>query len=74
MTMRPLSSYVLDVQAGTVGASVSMTGLNDAAIPIKAITGADDIRGRFFGFRLEGANINSAFRYLGAVLRGRRLD
>ena len=73
MTMRPLSSHVLDVQGGTVGAAVTVDGLNGTA-PIKAITGADDIRGRFFGFRLEGANINSAFRYLGSVLRGRRLD
>lgn len=71
ITVAPISSNILDVQAGTIGAAVTIPGL-DAASPVKAVTGLS-ATGRFFGFKLTGSNQQSAFRYLGALLRGRRV-
>ena len=70
INLSPISSSVLDVQAGTIGSAVAIPGLNDTA-PVKAITGLS-ATGRFFGFKMTGANANSVIRYLGAFLRGRR--
>ena len=65
------TSYVLDVQAGTIGTAVAIPGLN-GTVPVKAIVGIA-ATGRFFGFKLTGDNVNSVFQYLGAILRGRRV-
>ena len=70
MQISPLTSNILDIQAGTVGVAKTIPGL-DSASPVKAPVGGI-VTGRFFGFKLEGSNVNSAFRYLGALLRGRR--
>ena len=70
MQVAPVTSNILDTQAGTLGVAKSIPGLNSAS-PIKAPVGGLST-GRFFGFRLEGSNVNSVFRFLGALLRGRR--
>ena len=71
LTITPVSSSILDVQAGTLGTAVDVAGLN-AASPVKAPVGAK-LTGRFFGFQMVGDNVNSVWRYLGAYLRGRRV-
>lgn len=68
----PVTSNVLDTQAGTLGTAVVVPGLNTTPSPVKAVVGFDST-GRFFGFQLTGANANMTFRYLGALLRGRRV-
>lgn len=71
MTVAGVASNVMDVQAGTVGTAINIPGLNSTA-PVKAVTGVN-VTGRFFGLQIIGSNVNSLFRYLGAILRGRRL-
>ena len=70
MQISPVTSNILDIQAGTVGTGKAVPGLN-ATTPVKAPVGGVET-GRFFGFRLEGSNVNSVFRYLGGLLRGHR--
>ena len=70
MQISPVTSNILDIQAGTVGAGKAIPGLNSPT-PVKAPVGGVET-GRFFGFRLEGSNVNSVFRYLGGLLRGHR--
>lgn len=73
LTVTPVTSYILDVQGGTDGTAVTVPGdLNAASQPIRAIVGMNTT-GRFLGFRLTGDNLNSLFKYLGAVLRGHRV-
>ena len=73
LTVTPVTSYILDTQGGTDGTAVDIPGdLNAASQPIKAIIGVN-VTGRFLGFRLSGDNLNSVFKYLGALIRGHRV-
>jgi hypothetical protein len=68
-----VASNILEAAGGNVATAVGMQGLNDATQPMKTPVGASEIKGRFFGFQLSGENTNSIIRYLGAILRGRRV-
>lgn len=73
LTVTPVTSNILDTQGGTDGTAVDIPGdLNAASAPIKAVVGVF-ATGRFLSFRLTGDNLNSVFKYLGAILRGQRL-
>ena len=77
LTVTPVTSFILDTQGGTDGTAVDIPGdLNAASTsaqwPIKAVVNATAM-GRFLSFRLSGDNINSVFKYLGAILRGHRV-
>lgn len=72
MLLVSVTSNVLD-EVGTPSTAVLVPGLNDASQPIKVPVGLMR-SARFLGFTLFGANPDSVFRYLGAILRGRRLS
>lgn len=73
LTVTPVTSNILDTQGGTDGTAVDLPGdLNATPVPVKAVVGVV-ATGRFLSFRLAGDNLNSAFKYLGAILRGHRV-
>ena len=73
MTVAPVTSNVLDARSGDLGAGSLLPGLNDTIQPVKAPIGVLQTA-RWMGRQLFGATTNSVFRYLGAILRGRRLS
>ena len=74
ITITPVTSNVLDTQGGTDGTAVALPGdLNAASTVVKSIVGVV-ATGRFLSFRATCGNINAAFRYLGAILRGHRVS
>ena len=74
LTVTPVTSNILDAQGGTDGTAVDLPGdLNASSAPIKVPVGIV-VTARFLGFRLTGDNLNSVFKYLGAILRGHRLS
>jgi len=72
LTVAPVVSYILDKPTGTPGIGVLVPGLNDTSQPVKVPVGMFQTA-RFLGLQMFGDNANSVFRYLGAILRGRRL-
>ena len=70
MSVAPVTSNILDNQGGTVGTE-RVFGLSAAVSPVKAPIG-QMATGRFLSWYLKASNVNSAFRYLGSLIRGRR--
>ena len=74
LTVTPIASHILDTQGGTEGTGVVLPGdLNASSQPVKTPVGVTTV-GRFLGFKLVGDNINSLYKYLGAILRGHRVS
>lgn len=73
LVMAPVTSNILDTRFGSPSTGSSIPALNDASQPVKAPIGVVQAA-RWLGFTLLGANTNCVFRYLGAILRGRRLS
>lgn len=69
--LAPITSNVLD-EVGTPGTGIPLPGLDASSQPVKVPVGIFR-SARFIGFQLFGTNVDSVFRYLGAILRGRRL-
>lgn len=73
ITLAPVTSYILDEITGTPGTGFLVPALNDTVQPVKVPIGVIQ-RARWLGFVLFGGNANCVFRYLGAILRGRRVS
>ena len=73
LLLAPVTSNILDTRSGTPGTAVPVPGLNDTVQPVKVPVGIFQAA-RYLGFTLFGSNDNCVFRYLGAILRGRRLS
>lgn len=71
ITLVPLVSHILDVHTPAGGVGATVPGVNVAS-PVKAPVGFFETA-RHIGLQLFGANTDSVFRYLGAILRGRRI-
>lgn len=69
--LAPVTSNVLD-EVGTPGTGIAIPGLDATSQPVKVPVGIFR-SARFIGLQLFGTNVDSVFRYLGAILRGRRL-
>lgn len=72
ITVAPITSNILDEPTGTPGTGYLVPSLNATSQPVKVPIGQVQTA-RFLGFTLFGPNTNCVFRYLGAILRGRRL-
>lgn len=70
LTVKPVSSYILDAPGGTLGAgqTIDLT----ATTAVKESKGAD-VAGRFFGLRYEFSSASKP-RWMGARVAGRRLE
>ena len=73
MMVAPVTSNVLDATSGTLGIGVLIPSLDATSQPVKVPQGVYQTA-RWLGLQLLGANINCVFRYLGAILRGRRVS
>lgn len=71
ITVAPIASQTLE-EIGTLGIGALVPALNDTVQPVKVPVGLFQTA-RFLGFQLFGTNTNCVFRYLGAILRGRRI-
>ena len=72
LTIAPVTSNILDEPTGTPGASVAIPVLEATSQPVKVPVGVWQTA-RWLGFSIFGDNTNCIVRYLGAILRGRRL-
>ena len=68
-----IASDILDEEGGKTSIiTTQVPSLNDGSQPVKAIV-SGDIQGRWFGLRIRALNTDAHVRYLGAILRGRRV-
>ena len=68
-----LASDILDEEGGKTSIiTTQVPSLNDGSQPVKAVVNGD-IQGRWFGLRIRALNTDAHVRYLGAILRGRRV-
>lgn len=69
ITVKPVSSYVLDTEGGTVAAAKTHSLVPDAGNAVLGKPKGADLRGRFFGLRYEFTQSASlTLRWLGARL------
>lgn len=73
LTVAPVTSNILDAANGSPGTGYVIPSLEATSQPVRAPIGQVQ-SARWLGFTLFGDNTNCVFRYLGAILRGRRLS
>ena len=75
LTVAPITSFTQERHTGFARLGKLIPGLNNAtsAIPVKVPIIGSLESARWIGLQMFGTNVDCVFRYLGAIIRGRRL-